>query len=60
MRSDRTRARAGARAGRRAVLALFGTCAAGAVWFGLTLPSIRLEARRLVLAQAAAGGEPSD
>ena len=36
------------------------TCAAGAVWFGLTLPSIRLEARRLVLAQAAAGGEPSD
>ena len=36
------------------------TCAAGAVWFGLTLPSIRLEARRLVLAEAAAGGEPSD
>jgi len=35
-------------------------CVGGAVWFGLTLPSIRLEARRLVLAQAAAGGEPSD
>ncbi len=35
-------------------------CVGGAVWFGLTLPSIRLEARRLILAQAAAGGEPSD
>jgi len=34
-------------------------CVAGAVWFGLHLPSIRVEARRLVLAQAAAGGEPS-
>jgi MFS family permease len=35
-------------------------CVGGAVWFGLNLPSIRVEARRLVLAQAAAGGEPSD
>ena len=35
-------------------------CVAGAVWFGLNLPQIRLEARRLILAQAAAGGEPSD
>jgi MFS family permease len=34
-------------------------CVGGAVWFGLSLPKIRLEARRLVLAQAAAGGEPS-
>ena len=35
-------------------------CVGGAVWFGLNLPRIRLEARRLILAQAAAGGEPSD
>ena len=35
-------------------------CVGGAVWFGLNLPSIRVEARRLILAQAAAGGEPSD
>ena len=35
-------------------------CVGGAVWFGLSLPKIRLEARRLILAQAAAGGEPSD
>ena len=35
-------------------------CVGGAVWFGLTLPRIRLEARRLILAQAVAGGEPSD
>jgi MFS family permease len=35
-------------------------CVGGAVWFGLNLPQMRLEAHRLVLAQAAAGGEPSD
>jgi MFS family permease len=33
---------------------------AGAVWFGLQLPKIRVEARRLIVAQAAAGGEPSE
>jgi MFS family permease len=33
---------------------------AGACWFGLQLPKIRVEARRLILAQAVAGGEPSD
>ncbi len=33
---------------------------AGACWFGLQLPKIRVEARRLILAQAAAGGEPSE
>jgi MFS family permease len=33
---------------------------AGAGWFGLQLPKIRVEARRLILAQAVAGGEPSD
>ncbi|MGA9543843.1 MAG: MFS transporter [Candidatus Sulfotelmatobacter sp.] len=32
----------------------------GAWWFGLHLPKIRVEARRLIVAQAAAGGEPSE
>jgi MFS family permease len=31
---------------------------AGSAWFGLTLPKIRVEARRLIVAQAVAGGEP--
>jgi len=33
---------------------------AGACWFGLQLPKIRVEARRLIVAQAIGGGEPSD
>jgi MFS family permease len=33
---------------------------AGAGWFGLQLPKIRVEARRLIVAQAAAGGEPAE
>ncbi len=33
---------------------------AGACWFGLHLPKIRVEARRLILAQAIAGGEPAE
>ncbi len=32
----------------------------GAWWFGLHLPKIRVEARQLIVAQAAAGGEPSE
>jgi predicted MFS family arabinose efflux permease len=32
----------------------------GAVWFWAQLPKIRVEARRLIMAQAAAGGEPSE
>ena len=32
----------------------------GAVWFGLSLPTFRVEARRLIVAQAVAGGEPSE
>ena len=32
----------------------------GACWFGLQLPKIRVEARRLIVAQAIAGGEPSE
>ncbi|HLW84406.1 MAG TPA: MFS transporter [Candidatus Sulfotelmatobacter sp.] len=33
---------------------------AGAWWFGLQLPKIRVEARRLIVAQAMAGGEPAE
>jgi MFS family permease len=33
-------------------------CLAGAAWFGRTLPKVRVEARRLIIAHAAAGGEP--
>jgi MFS family permease len=33
---------------------------AGAGWFAHHLPKIRVEARRLIVAQAAAGGEPSE
>ncbi|HWW15546.1 MAG TPA: MFS transporter [Candidatus Dormibacteraeota bacterium] len=32
----------------------------GACWFGVQLPKIRVEARRLIVAQAAAGGEPPE
>ena len=31
----------------------------GAIWFGLTLPKVRVEARRLIIAQTMAGGEPA-
>jgi MFS family permease len=33
-------------------------CLGGAAWFGFHLPKIRVEARRLIVAQATAGGEP--
>jgi MFS family permease len=32
----------------------------GAFWFGQRLPKIRVEARRLIVAQTAVGGEPSE
>ena len=32
----------------------------GAIWFGKTLPSFRYEARQMIIAQAVAGGEPSE
>jgi MFS family permease len=32
----------------------------GAIWFGLTLPKVRVEARRLIVAQSMAGGEPAE
>jgi len=31
----------------------------GAVWFGMQLPKVRVEAHRLIVAQTAAGGEPA-
>jgi MFS family permease len=34
-------------------------CVLGAVWFGRTLPELRIEARRLIVAQGLAGGEPA-
>jgi MFS family permease len=34
------------------------TCVGGALWFGAQLPKIRVEARRLIVAQTMAGGEP--
>jgi hypothetical protein len=34
-------------------------CVAGAFWFWLQLPKIRIAAQRLIVAQEAAGGEPS-
>ena len=35
-------------------------CLAGAGWFAMHLPKIRVEARRLIVAQAAGGGEPAE
>ncbi len=37
-----------------------GASIAGAVWFRLQLPKIRVEARKLILAQTLAGGEPAE
>jgi len=33
-------------------------CILGAIWFGRQLPELRIEARRLIVAQGLAGGEP--
>jgi MFS family permease len=33
-------------------------CVIGAIWFGRSLPAMRMEARRLIIAQGLAGGEP--
>jgi MFS family permease len=33
-------------------------CVIGAIWFGRALPELRIEARRLIIAQGLAGGEP--
>ena len=34
-------------------------CVLGAIWFGRALPDLRIEARRLIVAQGLAGGEPA-
>jgi hypothetical protein len=34
-------------------------CVLGAVWFGRALPELRIEARRLIIAQGLAEGEPA-
>ena len=49
------------RLGAQITVAIGGTASvAGAAWFWFQLPKIRVEARRLIVAQAAAGGEPSE
>jgi MFS family permease len=49
------------RLGAQVTVAIGGLASvAGACWFGLQLPKIRVEARRLIVAQALAGGEPSE
>jgi len=35
------------------------TCVLGAILFGRALPELRVEARRLIVAQGLAGGEPA-
>ena len=35
------------------------TCFFAAIWFGRALPELRIEARRLIVAQGLAGGEPA-
>jgi MFS family permease len=34
-------------------------CVVGAIWFGRALPELRIEARRLIIAQGLAAGEPA-
>jgi MFS family permease len=47
--------------GAQTTVAIGGLASVGAAcWFGLQLPKIRVEARRLIVAQGIAGGEPSD
>ena len=49
------------RLGAPLTVAMGGIASIGAaVWFGLHLPKIRVEARQLIVAQAMAGGEPAE
>jgi MFS family permease len=49
------------RLGARLTVAIGGLASvAGAWWFGVQLPKIRVEARQLIIAQAMAGGEPAE
>lgn len=46
------------RAGAPLTIAIGGVaCIGGAIWFGRQLPELRIEARRLIIAQGMAGGE---
>ncbi len=48
------------RVGAPITLAVGGiACVLGAIWFGRALPDLRIEARRLIIAQGLAGGEPA-
>jgi len=48
------------RVGAPATIAIGGVaCIIGAIWFGRQLPELRIEARRLIVAQGLAGGEPA-
>jgi MFS family permease len=48
------------RAGAPITIAVGGiACLVGAIWFGRELPELRIEARRLIVAQGLAGGEPA-
>jgi len=48
------------RAGAPVTVAVGGiACALGALWYGRQLPELRVEARRLIVAQGLAGGEPA-
>ncbi len=48
------------RVGAPITVALGGVaCIVGAIWFGRALPELRVEARRLIVAQGLAGGEPA-
>ena len=48
------------RVGAPATIAIGGVaCIIGAIWFGRQLPELRIEARRLIVAQGMAGGEPA-
>jgi MFS family permease len=49
------------RLGAPLTVAMGGIASIGAaVWFGLHLPKIRVEARQLIVAQTMAGGEPAE
>jgi MFS family permease len=49
------------RLGAPRTIAIGGIASIGAaVWFGLHLPKIRVEARQLIVAQAMVGGEPAE
>ena len=52
--------RAGPPVGAPITVAVGGiACIFGAIWFGQALPDLRIEARRLIVAQGLAGGEPA-